>query len=223
LFIKDKVKTDKIYPDSKVELQPLTAANYDQLMNIASLGLYSGFIRKAIQAMNIQAADKILDLGCGTGRNACLMAKYLGDDGKIIGLDISPIMERQFIRKCAGYRNVSFERQRIDQIFDLHQRFDKILISFVIHGFPHENRQVVLKNVFDHLKLGGTFCMLDYAEFKPEEMPPLYRYIFNRMECPYAFDFIARDWQRILTDFNFHDFEEHFFAKNYVRLLKAEK
>jgi ubiquinone/menaquinone biosynthesis C-methylase UbiE len=223
LFIKDKVKTDKIYPDSKVELQPFSAANYDQLMNIASLGFYRGFIRRAIQAVDVQPGDKILDLGCGTGRNACLMAKYLGDDGKIIGLDISAVMEKQFNKKCADFPNVEFRRQRIDEPFSLAEQFDKIFVSFVIHGFPHEVRQVVLKNVFDHLKLGGTFCMLDYAEFKPEEMPPLYRYIFNRMECPYAFDFIARDWQRILTDFNFHNFEEHFFVQNYVRLLKAEK
>jgi len=223
LLVKDKVKTDKIYPDSKVELQPFTAAHYDNLLNIASFGFYRGFIRRAIRAMCIQPGDKILDLGCGTGRNSCLMAKYLGNVGQLTGLDISPIMEKQFIKKCAGYHNVSFVRQRIDQIFDLHERFDKIFISFVIHGFPHEVRQTVLKNVFNHLKSEGIFFMLDYAEFRPEEMPPLFRYIFNHMECRYAFDFIERDWKQILAGFNFHDFEEHFFARSYVRLLKAEK
>ncbi|MCK4689406.1 MAG: class I SAM-dependent methyltransferase, partial [Candidatus Marinimicrobia bacterium] len=78
---------DKVYPDSGVELKPFTAKHYDRVMNIASLGLYRGFIYRAIKAMDIQHEDKILDLGCGTGRNACIMAKYLGDDGKITGMD----------------------------------------------------------------------------------------------------------------------------------------
>lgn len=218
-----KQEVKKIYPDSGVELRPFTALNYDWLLDVASLGLYRGFIRRAVRAMGIQSGDKILDLGCGTGRNSCLMAEYLGDGGQITGLDISPIMEKQFIKKCAGYRNVSFVRQRIDQIFDLHEQFDKIFISFVIHGFPHEVRQTVLNNVFNHLKSDGIFFMLDYAEFKPEEMPPLFRYIFNRMECRYAFDFIARDWQQILRNHNFHGFEEVYFLRNYVRLLKIRK
>jgi len=34
------LKTDKIYPDSGVELSPFSAKNYDKVMNIASLGLY---------------------------------------------------------------------------------------------------------------------------------------------------------------------------------------
>ena len=98
-----KLKKDKIYPDSEVELTPFTAINYDKIMNIATLGLYRGFIHRAIKAMNIQSEDKILDLGCGTGRNACIMGKYLSGTGKITGMDISPIMERQFNKKLKNY------------------------------------------------------------------------------------------------------------------------
>ncbi len=106
-------KTKKLYPDSGVELTPFTAIHYDNVMTIASLGLYIGFINKAIKAMNIQYEDTILDLGCGTGRNACIMAKYLGDSGKITGMDVSSIMEKQFNKRCANHQNSSFIRQRI--------------------------------------------------------------------------------------------------------------
>ena len=41
--------------------------------------------------------------------------------------------------------------------------------------------------------------------------------------CPYAFDFIKQDWESILKNHNFGNFEEHFFFKDYVRLLKAKK
>ena len=216
-------KTEKLYPDSKVELNPFSARNYDTVMNIASLGFYRGFIHKVISAMDIQHGDHILDLGCGTGRNACIMAKYLGMKGKIIGMDISPDMEKKFNKKCTKYQNITFIRQRIDLPFDISEQFDKIFISFVIHGFPHEVRQTVLKNISTHLKSGGAFFMLDFAEFNMNEMPLPYRFIFKNVECKYAFDFIKRDWKQILTEFHFSDFEEFFFIKDYVRLLKAKK
>lgn len=218
-----RAKTEKLYPDSGVELSSFTARNYDQVMNTASLGLYSVFIHRAIKAMDIQPGDRILDLGCGTGRNACIMAKYLGDDGAITGMDISPIMEGQFHKKCVKHPNFTFVRQRIDQPFALTERFDKIFISFVIHGFPHEVRHVILRNIKNHLKPGGSFLMLDYAEFNLDEMLSVYRYVFKKIECRYAFDFIERDWKQILADYSFSGFKEYFFIKNYVRLLKARK
>ena len=64
------LKTDKLYPDSGVELKPFTVKNYDKVMNIASLGFYRGFIHRVIKTIDIQGGDNILDLGCGTGRNA---------------------------------------------------------------------------------------------------------------------------------------------------------
>jgi len=214
-------KTNKIYPDSGVELSPFTAKNYDQVMNIASVGIYRGFIHRAIKAMDIQPGDKILDLGCGTGRNACIMAKYLNDNGNIIGMDVSSIMEQQFNKKCARYPHIKFINQRIDLPFSLSEEFDKIFISFVIHGFPHEIRQTVLQNIAAHLKPGGAFFMLDFAEFDMNAMPLLYRLVFKKIECKYAFDFIERDWKQILKSYQFTEFEEFFFFKNYVRLLKA--
>jgi predicted TPR repeat methyltransferase len=69
LIVKSELKIDKIYPDSGVELKLFSAKNYDKVINVASLGLYRGFIHRAIKAMDIQRRDKILDLGCGTGRN----------------------------------------------------------------------------------------------------------------------------------------------------------
>jgi demethylmenaquinone methyltransferase/2-methoxy-6-polyprenyl-1,4-benzoquinol methylase len=217
------LKTEKIYPDSGVELNPFMAKNYDKVMNIASLGLYRGFIKRAIKAMDIQHGDKILDLGCGTGRNICIMEKYIGDNGKITGIDISSIMERQFNKKCAKHQNIAFIQQRIDLPFSLSEQFDKIFISFVIHGFPNEVRQTILKNIYSHLKPGGTFFMLDFAEFNIDDMPPLYRFIFKNIECKYAFDFIKCDWKKILANYNLVGFEEVFFIKSYVRLLKARK
>jgi len=71
------------YPESKVETKGFIAAHYDAILDIATFGRYSPFIEKAIEMMRIKPQDKILDLGTGTGRNACLMMKYLSKDGKL--------------------------------------------------------------------------------------------------------------------------------------------
>jgi len=213
----------KIYPDSGVELNEFVAKNYDKLMNAESFGLYSGFIKKTIKQMDIQPGNSILDMGCGTGRNASLMAKYIGETGHITGLDISELMENQFLKKFRGQANISFAKQRIDQLFDLNKQFDIVFISFVIHGFPHEIRNTVIQNALTHLKPGGSFYILDYAEFDMAKIPALHRFIFKKMECKYAFDYIEHDWKAILKEAGFDHFKEYFYIKKYVRLLKAMK
>jgi len=213
----------KIYPDSGVELSPFTLKNYDKIMNTASFGLYRGFIKKAVRDMEIQPDDEILDLGCGTGRNAALMAGYLSEKGNLTGIDLSDIMGEQFKNKFKGDKRITFIRQRIDQPFDLKKKFDKIFISFVIHGFPHTVRQTVIQNVWNHLKPGGTFIILDFAEFKLADMPPHHRFIFKTIECKYAFDYVERNWKEILKTHGFSGFSVKLYFKNYVRLLKAMK
>lgn len=214
---------EKLYPDSGVELKTFTAKHYDKIMNAVSFGLYRRFIIKAVKEMDIKAGDSILDLGCGTGRNAALMASYLSEEGRITGMDVSDIMEKQFMKKFSDDARAEFIRQRADTPFDLARQFDKILISFVIHGFPHEVRKTVIANVFKHLKPGGTFLMLDFSEFDMKKMPFHHRFLFKTIECKYAFDFIEKDWKDILNDAGFEDFSETFYFKNYVRLLKAVK
>jgi len=213
----------KIYPDSGVELKEFTARNYDKVMNVGTLGLYNGFIKKAINDVGIQPGDQILDLGCGTGRNASLMCRYLNENGHITGLDISENMERQFNLKFKKDKRVEFKNQRIDIPFDLQKTYNKIFISFVIHGFPHEIRSIVIQNAFNHLIPGGSFHILDFAEFDMDKMPSLYRFVFKKIECKYAFDFIKRNWKEILNKYGFDHYTEHFYFKKYIRLLSTQK
>jgi len=214
---------NKLYPDSGIELSKFTASNYDKLMNIASFGKYKGFINKAIKDLGIKPNEKILDMGCGTGRNILLMNKYLSDDSLLTGLDISEDMEKQFNFNCKQLSNIKFINKRIDQPFELDQKFDKVFISFVIHGFPHEIRKIIIKNAYTNLKPGGTFNILDFSEFNMNKMPFHHRFIFKKIECKYAFDFIEKDWKSILKEYGFNNFKEIFYLKKYIRLLKAEK
>ncbi len=210
------------YPGSRVEVSGFVARHYDMLMNVVILGRYSSFIRKAIQLMGIGPADKILDLGAGTGRNACLMARYFSSEGEIVGLDISQEMTSQFEKNCRDLPNVKIINARIDQDLAYERYFDKVFISFVLHGFPQQARNQIIRNAFKALKRGGEFFILDYGEFSLHDTPFYVRLPFKLAECRYAFDFIGKDWKKILSSQGFNSFEEHFFFNGYVRLLRAK-
>ncbi|MHA1721374.1 MAG: class I SAM-dependent methyltransferase [Promethearchaeota archaeon] len=210
-------------PKSRVEIHGFEAKHYDALMNLISFGSYKKFIKSAIAAMKITPNDKILDLGAGTGRNACLMHEYLSEKGKYVGMDISEEMMRQFKKKCSAFPNMSIVNQRIDEPFSYENEFDKAFSSFVIHGFPQEKRIKILQNIWKALKPGGYFFLLDYNQFNLEEKPWFARKIFKTAECPYAFDFIEKDWESIMSDLEFGDFNTKLYFHGYMRLLKAKK
>ena len=213
----------KYYPDSKVELREGVAKRYDMLLDIFTLNKYRSLIQKVIQLMDIKSSDRILDLGAGTGRNSCLMREYLSNEGEIIGLDISDKMISQFKEKCKNYSNVKILNRRIDLPLDYNEYFDKVFISFVLHGFPQDVRKQIIDNVFKALKKNGEFFILDYNEFSLDKQPFYLRTIFKLIECPYAYDFIERDWKGILSSIGFNNFEEHLFFKRYIRLIKTVK
>jgi ubiquinone/menaquinone biosynthesis C-methylase UbiE len=214
---------DRYYPESKVEIQGFMARHYDAILNVATLGRYSYFIKKTVASMKIKPQDRILDLGAGTGRNACLMLRYLSNDGGLTGVDISGEMTTQFKKKCAGYPNVKIVQARIDRELPFREKFDKAFISFVFHGFPQTAQEKIIKNVSALLKNNGSFFILDYNEFSFDRSPLHVRLLFKRIECPYAFDFIRKDWKHILEGYNFGGFAESLFFGNYVRLLEARK
>jgi len=211
------------YPESKVETKGFMAKHYDAILDVATFGRYLSFIEKAIKLMKIRPLDRVLDLGAGTGRNACLMMKELSKEGRLIGVDISEEMIFQFRKKCASFPNVEIIHARIDQPLPFREEFDKVFISFVLHGFPQNVREGIINSVFEVLKGNGKFFILDYNKFSYDEAPFYFRVPFKLIECPYAFDFIKRDWKQILANHSFSDFEEFFFFKDYVRLLKAKK
>ena len=208
---------------SKVEVAGAEARYYDLLMNVITGGTYPFFIRRVIRDMRIRPTDAILDLGAGSGRNACLMARYLGDQSRIVGLDIGPEMLEQARRRCQHLPNVTMEKQRIEETLRYHEEFDKVFISFVLHGFVQEDRLRIVDNVYRALRPGGQFLILDYDEFEPEQSFWPARFAFRHIECPLATDFVRRDWRAVLREQGFGDSQVHRYYFGYVRLLRAAK
>jgi demethylmenaquinone methyltransferase/2-methoxy-6-polyprenyl-1,4-benzoquinol methylase len=208
--------------DSKVEVTGLEARYYDLLMNVVTGGTYPFFIRNAIREMQIQPGDRILVFGSGTGRNLALMDGYLDGDGEIVGLDIGPEMLEQARRRFEGHPYIQIREQGIDEPLPYQESFDKVFISFVLHGFVQDDRLKIIANAQRALRPGGEFIILDYNEFDLQQAIWPVKIAF-KLECPLATDFIGRDWQSILREQGFDAFRSYPHYLGYVRLLAARK
>jgi len=221
----DYVKQEPILDRSvsKVQVTGFEARHYDLLMNVVTVGTYPFFIRRAVQDMHIRPEDAVLDLGSGSGRNACLMARNLSDQGRILGLDVGTEMLEQAQRRCRGLPNITFEKQPIEMPLPYQEEFDKAFMSFVLHGFVQEDRLLIISNIYKALRPGGEFFVLDYDQFEPDDAIWPVRWAFQHVECPLASDFARRDWQEILGEQGFGEFQTHRYYFGYVRLLEARK
>jgi len=210
-------------PRSRVEVGPTVAQRYDFFMNVILLGYYPHLIKKVVDKMDIQPELSILDLGSGTGRNDCLMARKIGPGGHIIGLDISKEMLSLSRKRCQSYPNIEFREQRIEMPLAYQEEFDRIFISFVLHGFENTQKIGITSNAYNALKPGGVLCIFDYNEFDLERLWFPIRRAFIRGECQLASEFLKLDLKKMLSSQGFTTFKEELFLRKHLRLLKATK
>jgi len=208
---------------SKVEVGPTEARYYDLFMDVISLGYYPHLIKGVVDKMDVQLGQSILDLGSGTGRNDCFIAQKIGPEGSILGLDISKEMLRLSRRRCQSYPNVEFKEQRIEMPLTYMEEFDKVFISFALHGFEDTQKAGIISNAYRALKPEGDFCIFDYSEFKLERLWFPIRQAFIRGECELASEFLRLDLKGMLSSQGFTSFQEELFLRGYLRLLRATK
>jgi len=76
------------------ELYQKRAGLYDFSANLYYLiGIReSAYRRKAVESLNLVFGDTVVEIGCGTGLNFRLLRERVGEEGKIIGVDLTAEM-----------------------------------------------------------------------------------------------------------------------------------
>ena len=120
---------------------------------------------------------RILDLGCGSGRDVYALAQLAGRGGSVVGVDMTAeqlaIAEghRQWHAEQFGYDNVRFLQgyiERLDELDLAPESFDVIVSNCVVNLSP--DKPAVLAGVHRLLKPGGEFYFSDvYADRRVPE------------------------------------------------------
>lgn len=115
---------------------------------------------------------RVLDLGCGSGRDVYALAQLVGPTGSVVGVDMTDeqlaIAEkhRKHHAEVFGFDNVQFMHGYIERLEDLNLEagsFDVIVSNCVVNLSP--DKDAVMRGVHRLLKPGGEFFFSDvYAD-----------------------------------------------------------
>ena len=94
---------------------------YDAGMRVITLGRVLKLHQAVAEAAVPKPGARVLEIGCGNGRNLAYLRNRVGAEGEVVGLDVSPEMLHEARRKVdrAGWDNVRlFERDARAANFD---------------------------------------------------------------------------------------------------------
>jgi arsenite methyltransferase len=130
----------------------------------------------------------VLDLGCGSGRDVYALAQLVGQDGQVLGVDMTEEQlavaeaHREYHRRTFGFDidNLEFRLgyiERLDELGLADASFDVVVSNCVVNLSP--DKEAVLRQVQRLLKSGGELYFSDvYADRRvPSELrndPVLY-------------------------------------------------
>jgi ubiquinone/menaquinone biosynthesis C-methylase UbiE len=117
--------------------------------------VYDPFTRQIFIDAGITPGMKVLDVGCGTGDVAFLVADLVGPSGTVVGLDINPaFLETARARATASDRtNVSFLEADLREA-PVPDDFDAVVGRLVLIHVP--NPAAGLRAACRHLRPGGV-------------------------------------------------------------------
>lgn len=121
------------------DLYKKRAANYDGSANLYYLiGFRENIYRKiAVEKLDLKRGDKVLEFGCGTGLNFRFLRDAVGEEGRIIGVDLTKemLLKAKERSEAKGWHNI--ELVHVDAAnYRFPQKINGILSTFALTLVP---------------------------------------------------------------------------------------
>jgi ubiquinone/menaquinone biosynthesis C-methylase UbiE len=151
-------------------------ARAEKVFNAASdyfdapaLSFWNRFGQQAIDYLDLQAGDRVLDVCCGTGASAIPAALKVGPTGQVIGADLAAsLLELGQIKATQrGLKNIEFRQGDFENLGFPDESFEAIVCVFGIFFVP--DMEGAVRELWRMLKPGGQMAIASWGEkvFEP--------------------------------------------------------
>ena len=144
---------DEVYNIMADDYSTLEGYNPD-----ADLGLGCGL---PTEFAKIKEGNTVIDLGSGAGNDAFIARRFVGERGKVLGIDFTePMIKRARANaEKLGLNNVEFRQGDIEDMPVTTNYADVVVSNCVLNLVP--NKYKVMSEIFRVLKPGGHFSISD--------------------------------------------------------------
>ena len=200
--------------------QTAVSRRYDRLAGLIPffewlLFLPRGLRRETVARLDLKPGDRVLEIGCGTGRNFPHLSDAVGPHGHVYGVDLSAGMlaKLEIERARRGWGNVSLTQGDAAD-FEAPEPLDGVLFSLSFNTMPHHTE--VLQQAWKQLRPGGRLVIMD------AKLPPG---LFGRIVLPFSLWLMKRTllgnpyiqpWDHLRDVAGEYEMEEFLFGSYYI-------
>ena len=116
--------------------------------------------RRAVDALRLEKGDRVVEIGCGTGRNFALLERAVGPGGAVIAVDLSEAMLARARKRAArhGWSNIELVQSDAAS-YEFPAPVDGVLSTYTLVVLPEYDR--VIERACRALKEGKRCAVLD--------------------------------------------------------------
>jgi arsenite methyltransferase len=110
---------------------------------------------------NIKPGDTVVDLGSGAGNDVFVARAIVGDNGKVIGIDMTEemIAKADWNKEKLGFKNIEFKLGDIENMPVENNIADVVVSNCVLNLVP--DKEKAFSEIYRIIKPGGHFCVSD--------------------------------------------------------------
>ena len=136
-------------------------------------GAEDRYALEGLARLDVQPSEHVLEVGFGTGRTLLRLARQVGPDGHVDGIDLSSGMcsvARQRAERDGLAGRISIRRGDATQLPYQDETFDALFMSFTLDLFDTPEIPRVVEECYRVLRPDGRICVVSLAAREPRTL-----------------------------------------------------
>jgi demethylmenaquinone methyltransferase/2-methoxy-6-polyprenyl-1,4-benzoquinol methylase len=154
---------------------------YDRMNTVMTAGLDGRWRRAALKATRLDKGGAALDVACGTGKLTAALASIVGPEGRVVGVDLSPVMIAEARRVFGDLAGVEFKVGNALNLPVETGTFDAATIAFGMRNLS--SYEAGFREMARAVRSGGRVVCLELSVPRPQFMGRVYQGMF-RLSAP---------------------------------------